>query len=260
MALATVALIAFGALRFAPSHNSQPTPANYATVSIDTSEASIKSLVEQPKVLSDVTAPARDVQSPDIPLATGSPTPVLANEAGAPQPPAADRSVAAAAGLPDGAPVRQHGTETGASGAVTDVAWAPPLLNPPADSRPAANGQRRNVADPPNPRADPSFIGGWADDIGRCRTGRKAPLVINSRAAKTADGECAFGSVAREAANRWRVAAICASGGKFWRANIALKLTEESLTWSSERGTETYVRCKADAGARSPASHSRSGL
>src|SRR3979411_700985 len=59
MALATVALIAFGALRFAPSHNSPP-PANYAPVSIDSSEASIKSLVEQPKVLSDVAAPARD--------------------------------------------------------------------------------------------------------------------------------------------------------------------------------------------------------
>jgi hypothetical protein len=239
MALATVALIAFGALRFAPSHNSPP--ANYAPVAIDSWEASIKSLVEQPKVLSDVAAPARDVQSPDIPLATGSSTSTPLNEAGAP--PAADRSVAAAAGLPDGAPVQQHGTETGASGGLTDVAWAPPLPSPLPDSR-AANSQRRNAADPPSPRADPSFIGGWADDIGRCRTGRKAPLVISSRAAKTADGECAFGSVAREAANRWRVAAICASGGKFWRANIALKLTEESLTWSSERGTETYVRCK----------------
>jgi len=259
MALATVALIAFGALRFAPSHNSPPPPANYAPVSIESPEVSVKSLVEQPKESSDVTAPARDVRSPDIPLAIGGSTPVLANEAGAPQPPAADRSVAAAAGSPDGAPVQQHGTGTGASGGLTDVAWAPPLPNPLPDSRPP-NGQRRNAADPPSPRADPSFIGGWADDIGRCRTGRKAPLVINSRAAKTADGECAFGSVAREAANRWRVAAICASGGKFWRANIALKLTEESLTWSSERGTETYVRCKADAGARSPASHSRSGL
>jgi hypothetical protein len=258
MALATVALIAFGALRFAPSHNSPPAPANYAPVSIDSSEASIKSLVEQPKVLSDVAAPARDVQSPDIPSATGSSTPTPLNEA-KPPPPAADRSVAAAAGSPDGPPIQQHGIETGSPGAVTDVAWGPPLPHPLSDS-PPANGQRHNVPDPPSVRADPTFIGGWADDIGRCRTGRKAPLVISSRAAKTASGECAFGSVAREAANRWRVAAICASEGKFWRANIALTLTEQSLTWSSERGTDTYVRCKADAAARSPASHSRSGL
>ena len=106
---------------------------------------------------------------------------------------------------------------------------------PPAADRPAA---------PAAVRADSNFIGGWTDDVGRCRTGRKAPLVISSRAAKTANGECDFGFVAREAANRWRVTAICAAEGRFWRANIALKLMEPNLTWSSERGTETYVRCK----------------
>jgi hypothetical protein len=105
---------------------------------------------------------------------------------------------------------------------------------PPAADRPAA---------PAAVRADSNFIGGWTDDVGRCRTGRKAPLVISLRAAKTANGECDFGFVAREAANRWRVTAICAAEGRFWRANIALQLMEPNLTWSSERGTETYVRC-----------------
>jgi hypothetical protein len=235
MALATVALIALGALRFAPSSNSSPAPANYAPVSIELSEASVKSLVEQPKATSDIAAPTRDVQSPGIRPAAGNPMPTETNEARAPQPPAADSSVAAT--LPERTRIRQRGIETGSPGGVTDVAWAAPLPNPLPDSRPP-NGQQRNAS------ADSSFIGGWADDIGDCRTGRKAPLVINFRAAKTADGECAFGSVAREAANRWRVAAICAAGGKFWRANVALTLTNQSLTWSSEKGTETYVRCK----------------
>jgi hypothetical protein len=107
-----------------------------------------------------------------------------------------------------------------------------------------AHAQRRHVPEPPRVHADPTFVGGWTDDIGRCPAGRKAPLVISSRAAKTANGECNFGGVAREAVNRWRVTALCAAEGKFWRANIALKLTEPNLTWSSERGTETYVRCK----------------
>jgi len=62
MALATVALIAFGALRFAPSHNSPPPPANYAPVSIESPEVSVKSLVEQPKESSDVAA-TRDVRN-----------------------------------------------------------------------------------------------------------------------------------------------------------------------------------------------------
>jgi len=94
---------------------------------------------------------------------------------------------------------------------------------------------------PASVRTPSTYIGDWADDIGRCG---ETPLVINSRAAMTAGGECAFGSVARETANRWRVAAICTSDGQVWRANIALKVVGSSLTWSSERGTDTYVRCK----------------
>jgi hypothetical protein len=94
---------------------------------------------------------------------------------------------------------------------------------------------------PASAGAGATFIGDWTDDISRCE---EAPLAINARAAKSASGECDFGFVAREAANRWRVAAICTSEGQFWRANIALKVVEQKLIWSSERGTETYVRCK----------------
>jgi len=190
IALATVALIAFGGLRVTQPRNSLPAPARYAPVSIQSSEALAKLSLEQPRQLSDVAGATRDVQSPDTRLGTGNSTPIESNGAKAPRPPAADRSAAPAA-----------------------------------------------------VRADSNFIGGWTDDIGRCRTGRKAPLVISLRAAKTANGECDFGFVAREAANRWRVTAICAAEGRFWRANIALQLMEPNLTWSSERGTETYVRC-----------------
>jgi hypothetical protein len=93
---------------------------------------------------------------------------------------------------------------------------------------------------PASARAAPTFIGDWTDDISRCE---ETPLVINAHAAKSASGECDFGFVAREAANRWRVGAICTSEGQFWRANIALKVVDQKLIWSSERGTEIYVRC-----------------
>jgi hypothetical protein len=243
LALATVALIAFGCLPFAQPRNSPPAPKRYASVSIQSSEALAKLSLEQPPEPSDVAGATRDVQLPDTRLDTGNAMPIGSNGAKAPLPPAADRPPAPAAGSPVGLAVQQHGIETDQPGAVTDVMWAPPSSNPLSDSR-RADSQRRHVPDPPSARADSTFIGGWTDDIGQCRTGRKAPLVISSRAAKTANGECAFGVVAREAANRWRVTAICASGGNFWRANIALKLMEPNLTWSSERGTETYVRCK----------------
>jgi hypothetical protein len=103
---------------------------------------------------------------------------------------------------------------------------------------------KRAAQNPQPARAAPTFVGGWADDIGQCRTHKKTPLVISSSAAKNENGECDFGSVARVAENRWRVAAICTADGQFWRAHIALKLVEPNLTWSSERGTTTYVRCK----------------
>jgi len=243
IALATVALIAFGGLRVAQPQNSSPAPKRYASVSIQSSEALAKLSIEQPRELSNVAGATPDMQSPDTRLDAGNSTPIESNGAEAPRPPAADRLAAPAAGRPDGFRIQQHGIEAGSLGGFTDVIWGPPLSNRLADFR-LANNQQRNVPDPPSGRADSTFIGGWADDIGRCRTGRKAPLVISSRAAKTANGECAFGFIAREAANRWRVTAICAAEGNFWRANIALKLMEPNLTWSSERGSETYVRCK----------------
>jgi hypothetical protein len=249
IALAAVAVIAFGGLRVAQPQNSLPAPKRYATVSIELSEALAKLSIEPPRESSDVVGAARDEQSPDTSLATENPTPIESNGAKAPDPPAADRPAAAAAERPVGLRIQPHGIEAGSLGVVTDVVWGPPLSNPLRNFR-LANGQQGHVPDPPNVpdprsvRADSTFMGGWTDNIGRCRTGRKAPLVISSRAAKTANGECNFGFVAREAANRWRVTAICAAGGNFWRANIALKLVEPNLTWSSERGTETYVRCR----------------
>jgi hypothetical protein len=86
-----------------------------------------------------------------------------------------------------------------------------------------------------------TFIGGWAEDSDQCRTG--AVLSINSRAAKSTGAECDFRSVKRETAARWHVEAVCTDGGRPWTANVNLKLNTPKLTWSSERGTATYVRC-----------------
>jgi hypothetical protein len=262
IALASVALIAFVGLHDAEPQNALQAPARYASVSIQSSEALATSSVEpprlsveqpplsveQPRAPSDVTGATRDVQSPDTGVGTANATPIESNDAQAPRPLAADLSAAPIAGRPVGLRTQQHGVASDAPTELTEAIWERPLSNQLHDSRlrdsRLANNQPRTVPDPPSARADPTFIGGWAEDIGLCRTGRKAPLVINSRVAKTAYGECDFGFVTREAPNRWRVAAICAAEGKFWRANIALKLTEPNLTWSSARGTLTYVRCK----------------
>ena len=240
IALASVALIAFGGLRVTRPQNALPAPARYASVSIQPSEVSAKLPVEPPRAVFDAAEATPDVRSPEIRPSTGGAMPIASQSAEAPRPVAADRPAAPAAGDPVGLRTQQPGTEAD-SQVLTDAVWAPPLSNF-RDSRLAS--QRRNVPDPPGAGADSTFVGGWTEDSRMCRSGRKAPLVISSRVAKTASGECNFGSVAREAANRWRVTATCAAEGKSWRANITLKLAEPNLTWSSERGTVTYVRCK----------------
>jgi hypothetical protein len=238
VALATIALIALGGLRLAPPPTALPSPTGYASVSIQSADALAGSPSDQPRRSSDVAEAARDTQAPDSGLGTSKSTLNDPDGAKTSRPSTADRSAAPAAEWPAGLRLRQHGSLV----AFADVIWGPPVFNPLRNAR-LANSQLRDVRAPPSLRADPAFIGSWTDEAGRCRSGRKAPIVINSRAAKTAYGECDFGLVAREAANRWRVTALCTADGHFWRAHVALKLSEPNLTWSSERGTETYMRC-----------------
>ena len=53
----------------------------------------------------------------------------------------------------------------------------------------------------------------------------------------------AFNSTQRESANEWRIRATCADEHDQWNANIRLTLAGSRLTWASERGTATYLRC-----------------
>src|SRR5215469_17622937 len=79
-------------------------------------------------------------------------------------------------------------------------------------------------------RADSTFIGRWANDIGQCRGDHGAPIVITSRAAETGSAECNFQSVTRQVASRWRVTAMCSAGRNSWNADMQLKLTTPNLT------------------------------
>jgi hypothetical protein len=243
IALVAVAMIAFGGIPLTEARNALPAPQRYASVSIEPSEALAKLSLEQPVALADVPAETHHVRDSWTRLNANESRPVVPNGAEPLRPLTQDRWAVLDADWPVELRMQQYGIKVDSRGMLTDVMWGPPLSASPRDPPPADT--RRRVADAPSLRADPGFIGGWTDKTGRCPTTRKVPLVISSRAARTADGECDFGFVAREAANRWRVRAMCAAKGKFWRANIALKLTEPKLTWSSERGTATYVRCKS---------------
>jgi len=96
-----------------------------------------------------------------------------------------------------------------------------------------------------NIRAGSIFIGRWGLDIDQCQEvqGGNAPITISSHRAKTAGAACDFRSVKREATNSWRIRALCSDDRDSWDANISLKFNGSKLSWSSERGTTTYLRC-----------------
>lgn len=243
LALATVALIAVSSAHIARPEVSVPeVPLHYATAAIDTSEAVAKLSLE-PSAPNETPGATRDKRVSDVGTDAAVSRSIAPNVATVPPPAPPSAAADHATPLTARWPVELGMIDAGSLGRSADAMWdlrshgSPPNIG-------SADSLQRNVPNPPRVPAAPTFVGSWTDDIGRCRTDKKTPLVISPRAARTAYGECDFGSVVREAANRWRVAAICTADGQFWRAHIALKLVEASLTWSSERGTETYVRCK----------------
>src|SRR5262245_53792346 len=95
--------------------------------------------------------------------------------------------------------------------------------------------------------SDVSFIGGWGNDPAECR---ESPIKITARRAEAFGTACEFRSTQRESSNVWRLRAECSSKTERWNANIQLTVSTSKLTWSSERGTTTYVRCPMASASR----------
>jgi hypothetical protein len=97
------------------------------------------------------------------------------------------------------------------------------------------------------PAATGTFVGGWGANVDQCRqaTDNRSPLRIDTRRAEAFSTTCEFNSTQRESANEWRIRATCADEHDRWDANIRLTLAGSRLTWASERGTATYLRCPA---------------
>jgi peptidoglycan hydrolase-like protein with peptidoglycan-binding domain len=90
-----------------------------------------------------------------------------------------------------------------------------------------------------------TFVGGWGINVDQCRQAldNRSSLRINTRRAEAFSTTCQFNSTQRESANEWRIRASCADEHDRWNANIRLTLAGSRLTWTSERGTATYLRC-----------------
>jgi hypothetical protein len=93
------------------------------------------------------------------------------------------------------------------------------------------------------------IVGVWAPDPGTCsarnfRAG-DLPTVISTDGAWAGETFCMFTRKKQTDAG-WRLVAKCSSPRERWTANVRLSVSDNRLTWTSERGSQVYTRCKPD--------------
>jgi hypothetical protein len=90
------------------------------------------------------------------------------------------------------------------------------------------------------------FVGTWASEPDACTAGTKQTgllhTVIDGGGAKAGNASCEFNNK-RQVGAAWNVDATCRDGRQRWTANVQLTVNKGRLTWTSEHGTQTYVRC-----------------
>lgn len=244
LALAAVALITFFGVRASPPGASPPS----APPSADAPP------IESPRLVE----PAQPPQGSSVPGSPGaSQRFTLASEPSAPPGPGMT-----AAPPPMPAPLRpaldpriEYSPEPLATtNALGTEGVRTPRAPAPAPSRrdEAARAEHKSwpaesaqTAEPARPARPETFAGVWAREAGDCRhrEGDDQRIRIDQRGAQAVGARCVFRSVKQEAAGRWHVRALCTVAPNSWTANISLRLVGPNLHWSSERGTETYVRC-----------------
>jgi hypothetical protein len=92
----------------------------------------------------------------------------------------------------------------------------------------------------------PAYAGMWGADQSACSTTnrkRLLPTMIDTDGARAGETFCRF-KKKQESQSGWNVVANCSNGRERWVANVRLKVQGERLTWSSERGSQAYVRCE----------------
>jgi hypothetical protein len=97
-------------------------------------------------------------------------------------------------------------------------------------------------------RAKPSaFIGSWAAEAASCgvRSNKSSDLLtlVDERGARAGESSCTFKTRKQIAATEWEMGAACTDRTNRWSSNVRLTVSGNRLKWSSQRGSQTYVRC-----------------
>lgn len=91
------------------------------------------------------------------------------------------------------------------------------------------------------------FVGIWGPTGAACgaRSRRRGylPATITQNGARAGRTVCSFRDGHRTG-NAWLVAAECSDRGRRWSSQVRLVVDGDRLTWSSARGSSSYVRCR----------------
>jgi hypothetical protein len=125
----------------------------------------------------------------------------------------------------------------------SDAAPVPPEVPTDAPARSAGP----EPVDAPEPQAaEHPFTGVWAANERACspqlKRGGYLPTIINTEGAWAGETTCAFKSTKRDG-SAFVVSAVCSDPYKSWRSLVRLTVHDGRLTWKSQSGSRTYVRC-----------------
>lgn len=130
----------------------------------------------------------------------------------------------------------------------------------PAAETPAAGdlaaGEEDGVAEPaavplppsrPTGAASAPFAGLWAVSAKACTPAMQeaGSLVadITRDRARAGNTTCTFKGM-EQRGNTWTAKAVCSNGRSSWKSDVRLTLKRGLLTWKSQKGAATYVRCQ----------------
>ena len=95
-------------------------------------------------------------------------------------------------------------------------------------------------------RGPTRIVGRWAPTAQACllQPNRDGLLraTINEQGASAGGTTCKF-QRRQQSGSVWTVVAACSNQGSRWVANVRLEVRGDRLTWTSERGSQSYVRC-----------------
>jgi hypothetical protein len=124
-----------------------------------------------------------------------------------------------------------------------------PLPDPPIEIAPSSAAPTAQADQDRQNAERAAIVGVWAPDAGTCsvRDFRDGvlPTVITNEGAWAGEAFCIF-TKRTEIDKGWRAVAKCSTPRESWTAHVRLKINDNRLIWTSERGTQAYSRCGPD--------------